>query len=541
MALIIACRVSLFLGLTAQATTCCRYAAAEPQMPRQWVDNWSCRERPVCGMMVTRVLAVYYWSGRMKRTILFCLVLITLAVACPAAEQPELETVVINGTTYTLVPASVMRAWGFDVPEIPREKNAAYVYFEAMRVHAGLETGTELGKLRDKVLQDGWTGDSEPLEQYLEDNAKALELVERAAGMPACYFPPCSIASSTLEDIVEAPPAVSLCLLEPVPQMRELGFLLVVRGRKLEFDSRPADALGVYLLVPRLGNHASRGPSLSAGLVGLAVDTMGMQAIEEGIARHALDDATLAQVQTQLSETSAQRPDLAWAMRNERASSEQLIEHILRHPVRYFVRVRASGFWDRQEELLLAFVRFRAYLRTLNLTADEWRAMLRRDLRDYWGIVEEHLRMPLVECLKSDLDEQLEDLTRNWRGTQPCELADLLGPAGRGVRLVYGRADLHWTVLDVEFALARYRAKHGRYPEALDELRPLMLTGGIDPFADKPLNYRLEDDGSFTIWSVGRNLVDDGGKLDDVGNFCDTNDYVWNSRLLAADPADLDR
>ena len=469
----------------------------------------------------------------MKRAALLCLLLITPAIACAAAEQPELETVVIDGETYTLVPNSLMRAWGFDVPEIPREKNAAYVYFEAMRAHAGLERGTELGKLRDKVLQDGWTRDSEPLEQYLEDNAKALELVERAAGMPACYFPPCSIAGSTLEDIVEAPPAFSLCMLEPVPQMRELGFLLVVRGRKLEFDDRPADALRVYLLVPRLGNHASRGPPLTGGLVGLAVNTMGMQAIEEYIARHGLDDATLAQVQTQLSETSAQRPDLAWAIRCERALSEQLVEHIVRHPVSYFVRVRASGFWDRRGELLLAFVRFWVYLRTLDLTADEWRAMLRRDVRDYWGIVEEHLRMPLVECLKSDLDEQLENLTRSWRGTQPCKLSGLLVRAARSTRLAYGRADLHWTVLDIEFALARYRAKHGAYPETLDELKPFMLTDGIDPFSDRPLNYRLKQDGSFTIWSVGENLVDDGGKLDDIGDLWEADDYVWNSRLIA--------
>ena len=46
------------------------------------------------------------------------------------------------------------------------------------------------------------------------------------------------------------------------------------------------------------------------------------------------------------------------------------------------------------------------------------------------------------------------------------------------------------------------------------------------------LKYRLEDDGSFTIWSVGHNLVDDGGKIEKVESLWKADDYVWNSRLL---------
>ncbi len=63
-------------------------------------------------------------------------------------------------------------------------------------------------------------------------------------------------------------------------------------------------------------------------------------------------------------------------------------------------------------------------------------------------------------------------------------------------------------------ALQRWRLERNGYPEDLDEL----VTAGylnelpMDPFSDKPLVYRKTDDG-FTLYSVGLNFIDDGGKL----------------------------
>ncbi len=103
-------------------------------------------------------------------------------------------------------------------------------------------------------------------------------------------------------------------------------------------------------------------------------------------------------------------------------------------------------------------------------------------------------------------------------------------PALGRARLLYGRDKLRWTVLDVEFALARYKARHGKYPKKLEKVKPLMLSDGIDPFSGKLLKHRREKDGSFTIWSVGENLTDDGGEQGEL--LWDEPDYVWNSRRL---------
>ena len=52
-------------------------------------------------------------------------------------------------------------------------------------------------------------------------------------------------------------------------------------------------------------------------------------------------------------------------------------------------------------------------------------------------------------------------------------------------------------------AAVQHRAEHGRWPEE----PPLAL---VDPFTGTPMRYEVEGD-TLRIWSVGRNLKDDGG------------------------------
>lgn len=61
-------------------------------------------------------------------------------------------------------------------------------------------------------------------------------------------------------------------------------------------------------------------------------------------------------------------------------------------------------------------------------------------------------------------------------------------------------------------ALKRYQLKHGAFPEKLSELTPEFLASvPLDPVDGQPLRYRRNADGSFTLYSIGENGVDDGG------------------------------
>ena len=75
------------------------------------------------------------------------------------------------------------------------------------------------------------------------------------------------------------------------------------------------------------------------------------------------------------------------------------------------------------------------------------------------------------------------------------------------------------TILEIErsllvtaIALKRFHLKHGSYPAELSALTPEILREPWrDPMDGKPLRYRLNPDGSFLLYSVGDDGVDNGG------------------------------
>jgi hypothetical protein len=77
----------------------------------------------------------------------------------------------------------------------------------------------------------------------------------------------------------------------------------------------------------------------------------------------------------------------------------------------------------------------------------------------------------------------------------------------------YTRATSDHDQVRIAVALERFRRKNSSYPEKLDALVPEFLTNvPPDPVDGSPMRYRRENDGGFTLWSIGLNRIDDGGK-----------------------------
>jgi hypothetical protein len=67
-------------------------------------------------------------------------------------------------------------------------------------------------------------------------------------------------------------------------------------------------------------------------------------------------------------------------------------------------------------------------------------------------------------------------------------------------------------MLITAIALKRFELQHGSKPSSLDALIPEFLAVLPTDFMDgHPLRYRLNSDGTYALYSVGDNLVDDGG------------------------------
>ena len=88
-------------------------------------------------------------------------------------------------------------------------------------------------------------------------------------------------------------------------------------------------------------------------------------------------------------------------------------------------------------------------------------------------------------------------------------------------------------VVMTAMALKRYQLKHGNYPPDLDSLVPEFAPAvPLDPVDGQPLRYRPNADGTFLLYSIGQNGVDNGGDPSIEKGVTGSNYYWQNSHAL---------
>jgi hypothetical protein len=101
------------------------------------------------------------------------------------------------------------------------------------------------------------------------------------------------------------------------------------------------------------------------------------------------------------------------------------------------------------------------------------------------------------------------------------------------------RAETERSMTICAIALKRYRLRHGDLPASLGVLVPEFLSSvPIDYMDGKPLRYRLNSDGTFLLYSVGEDGIDDGGSItalpgwEQTRNPWNKKDFVWPAPAL---------
>lgn len=101
-------------------------------------------------------------------------------------------------------------------------------------------------------------------------------------------------------------------------------------------------------------------------------------------------------------------------------------------------------------------------------------------------------------------------------------------------------------VLVTAIALKRFQLRNGHWPQTLYEMAPEFLASvPIDPYDGKPLRYHLNADGTFLLYCVGDDGVDDGGDPTQPPGIKNTTipywqyghvrDWVWPQPATAAE------
>ena len=261
--------------------------------------------------------------------------------------------------------------------------------------------------------------------------------------------------------------------------------------------------LGLYL-----SDSVRDEPFLISHLVRIACHAIMTRVIWDGLAAHQWSEAQLQQLQAALARHDF-LDDTQRVMRGERAGfGVRTIEQLMTPEGGAYLE-DILGEQGQGRLIHLFMPRGWLYLEAINLSRgfeitmapyEAWRAG-RLDMKGFLaGLGQENEMFKDRHPLKVILQHRV--------------FVGLLLPAtGRVFEkslLAQGRSDLAQGAC----ALERYRLAHGQYPDALEALVPAFTAEvPADLMSGNALVYRRDSPQSYLLYSVGRNLADDGGQL----------------------------
>ena len=411
------------------------------------------------------------------------------------AEEPE--TVELRGETRPVWPLADLRARGLDVQDIPREKNAAWTYIEALNAYEDLPP--ELSDTFDYAYRQAWPTQQPKLAEYLKSpgNQKALTLARKAATIERCQMPYFGEPEGTIIGV----------LLPNLSMMRFLAKLLGADGQRLEAEGRYDDALNDYLACARMGAHVSQGVTLIEDLVGLATWNLSQDRLVNLTLRRELDARQLKKLQDSLTDPKKFLPDCAEGFRQERLVGLEVVDELCARPLMFPANLRHLydlGFGEVNSRPRDGWGRLEKRLGQLLLPD---RAIKEHMGKYYDLLITRAEQGPRASRARKLDDDQLILSLPTWDVVSRILLPSL----GRATELAWaGEARLH--LLRGVVALRLYMVQHeGQPPADLQTLAEKLPADALEDIYSGALLRYVPNETSWLLYSVGPNGEDDGG------------------------------
>jgi len=298
--------------------------------------------------------------------------------------------------------------------------------------------------------------------------------------------------------IIYKHPAIGT-LLPDVQGTRGVAALLRYDAWRLADDGRTDEALRSCRATLNCGRSIGDEPTLISMLVRTAVVAIAHSTTERVLAQGEPDPLELAALQRAMEEEDA-FPELITAMRGERGMLHDTMESLEAGDVSPSELAGPGGGPDWNE-------RFFGWSARDNLR-DEHPLLLKMLTQEI-----ENAKLPPHEqkAAEQAIDAEITALPPTAVATR------MLAPAIGKCCLTHRRKLALVRSLIVALAAERYRRDHGAWPATLDDLAKQYLDNvPLDPFDGKPLRYAKRPDG-VTIYSVGPDEHDDGGRIVDHG------------------------
>jgi len=277
----------------------------------------------------------------------------------------------------------------------------------------------------------------------------------------------------------------------------------------------------------RLADSTRTEPFIITHLVRIAILQITLQPVYEGLAEHKWSDAQLGGIDSDLAKLNF-LADYEFSVRSERAAHVKIVDRIQQKRSR-FGDLFSLVDNDYERTIMNRF----GLSAAIYLMPRGWYYQSKIVLSD----VQQRWVLPMVDDAKQTVSPENArksvDAVSSLRPTAVNLFARLLLPELGKYAMRVAHCQNAANMARIAIALERCRLAHGEFPESLDTLAPQFIAKvPHDVIGGQPLKYRRAADGSFVLYSIGWNEMDDSGavafKKDSPADVeLSTGDWVW--------------
>jgi hypothetical protein len=427
------------------------------------------------------------------------------------------------------------------IPLFQVEREAGSTVLEPLRLKAALKN---INESTSEMPRNGWTKgrsvDAAALDRFLSgrfhqvfpgrplppsplDQFDALcpaiaELRQAAASRPTCRFD---------RDYTTMPPFFRS--LGSTTEFIALAKVINLHAIAALQAQKPALALQDIELDLELDTGLRQEPQLVSGLVAAGVVSIQLDAIWEGIETHAWSDAQLAELQRSLEAIDFLADDQLCLRGEALGYFAPTIDYLKQHQATTSSLVigLAKPASDTDNHALLALLWKLTPPGSFDVTKAEGVALDFEAAREPIDLVTRRV-------YPDRLDANLATARHSGGHTMPGVLEHESAPPIVAALVNFSECQFRVDAARVACMIERYRLAHGALPSTLDQLAPEAGVGGMphDVCNGQPLHYAARTDGTYLLYSVGWNQLDDGGRVDykaDEPKAVDprSGDWVW--------------
>jgi len=363
---------------------------------------------------------------------------------------------------------------------IPDSQNAALLYRHAWEM---LDSQKDTGKDWNKRIE-GWlqpekgtfNPDDKQMLEFLRKQAPIIDLLQKAAELPGCNF-----------GVEYNPPSINMAM-PTLAGVRGLGRLLCLSSCVAAHQGRVVDAVNDISAALAISNHCREDPSFIGIIVSIRTETMALESYQYMINQGPLT------------------PDIV---------NVRHLDPFLNFPALILRSIRletAGGMsaFAMPEAFSLVAARDIGPARVFLMrdAADPYRVFLwRDDVAAYLRAMRTYERLATLPYYEN---------VREWNAVEWKSsggvLSKTLTPSLAWAGSLAARADAQNRIFMLGLAMGRYRLAEGAFPSDLGQLVPkYLLAVPVDPFSGKPMKM-VQTKEQITIYSIGPDMKDDGGK-----------------------------